>query len=318
MRRRRLRTFVPPSSIGSRRPEPLAGATWSWFRSGSSRALVLPAASLEVTENETGLFFWALTLIANAPAEQVPVKVPAPAGAVWTTVIVVPESQLPETRSAVGLVRSVKLRPLGAFGATVSLVAVVVRCVETLPARSVEVAITVTTPSERLEALSPATVTVPAPALAAVVPETVWVPSLRVTVTVSVASELAGGYVHRDGGGRDVGARGGRRRPRRRGCVGGLGRGRAVEAREDRRPARDGVDLVGVGRPVDGGRVGVGRGPRAARRSASRRRRRRSCGRRRSPRGWSSSSRRPRPGRCGRRGAASRSATARSPAPRRS
>ena len=85
--------------------------------------------------------------------------------------------------------RSVNESPPGVDGATVSLVTVVVRCVETLPARSVEVAVTVTLPSERLEAFSPPTVTVPAPALAAVVPETVCVPSLSVTVTVSLAIE---------------------------------------------------------------------------------------------------------------------------------
>ena len=62
--------------------------------------LVFPAGSDALTEKETGLFFWSLTLIVNEPPEQEPVNVPAPDGAVWTTFTVEPESQEPVTRSA--------------------------------------------------------------------------------------------------------------------------------------------------------------------------------------------------------------------------
>ena len=80
---------------------------------------------------------------------------------------------------------------MGAPGAAVSLVTVAERVVETLPARSVDLAVIVIVPSPSTAVLRPPTVIVPAPAVPAVVVVTDCEPSLSVTVTTSLVSELA-------------------------------------------------------------------------------------------------------------------------------
>ena len=80
---------------------------------------------------------------------------------------------------------------MGAPGATVSFVAVVVRAEETLPAASAAVAEMVTEPSGSAEASMPERVSVPAPCVAGAVALTETPLRDSVTVTTSVETEDA-------------------------------------------------------------------------------------------------------------------------------
>src|SRR4029078_4343877 len=112
-------------------------------------------------------------------------------GFVLVAVIDAPASAVPLIASGVALLLSVYV-PDGAPGATVSLVKVVERAVETFPARSVEIAVIVTAPSPRLVTPRPVTETVPAPAEPEVVAGALLAPLVKVTRTVSVVREPAG------------------------------------------------------------------------------------------------------------------------------
>ena len=93
--------------------------------------------------------------------------------------------------SAIALFESV-YAPVGAPGATVSLVTVAVLAAEMLPAASAVVAERVTAPSPSVVVSSPVTVTTPAPARPGTVAVTLVTPRVTTTVTVSLAIAEAG------------------------------------------------------------------------------------------------------------------------------